>query len=219
LAKTFQLNEQKTVYVPNGINVENCKYQARANDSNKKSMLYVGRLEEYKGVQYLLKAFPEVKENERDAQLLIVGEGSHKKKLIALADHLGIRKDAHFLGNVSDLELANLYSTSSLFVMPSEYEAFCISLVEAMAYGLPVIATKVGGMSEIIGKNLRGLLIDYPPDVKKLAEMESLLLSDAGFSGKIGHAARDYVLATFSWRSVAENLVEVYTTLCGKRTS
>lgn len=214
LAETFQLSERKITYIPNGINVENYKLSVRDNHSHKKSILCVGRLEEYKGVQYLIEAFPIVKEKVKDVQLVIVGDGSHKKRLVALADHLNIRKDVHFLGYISDSQLTNLYLTSSLFVMPSAYEAFCIALVEAMAHGLPVIATKVGAMSELIGKNLRGFLIDYPPDVKTLADMESLLLNDSDLSCKISHAARDYVLATFSWRSTAENLLKVYTELC-----
>ena len=215
LSETFHFNEQRITYVPNGINVKNCTYVARGINPRKKSILYVGRLEEYKGVQYLISAFPKVREKEKDAQLLIVGMGSHKKKLVSLAESLGVRNNVHFLGNVSDVELANLYSTSSLFVMPSKYEAFCIAMVEAMGCGLPVIATRVGGMSELIGNNLRGLLIDYPPDVKTLAEMESRLLGDSSFSSRIGHVARDYVLEEFSWRLVAENLIKVYTTLCG----
>jgi glycosyltransferase involved in cell wall biosynthesis len=215
LPETFQLSEQRIMYVPNGINVENCKHAIRINNSPKKNILYVGRLEEYKGVQYLISAFPKVRGKEKDAQLLIVGVGSQKKKLVSLAESLGVRNDVHFLGNVSDVELADLYSASSLFVMPSEYEAFCIAVAEAMAFGLPIIATRVGGMPELIGDNSRGLLINYPPDVKTLAEMELRLLNDSNFSSKIGHAARDYALAEFSWRSVAENLVKVYTSLCG----
>lgn len=216
ISETFHFNEQRITHVPNGINAKNFMGVARGISSPKKSILYVGRLEEYKGVQYLIGAFPNVREKEKDAQLLIVGVGSQKRKLVSLAESLGVQDDVHFLGTVSDAELANLYSTSNLFVMPSEYEAFCIAMVEAMAYGLPIIATRVGGMPELIGNNLRGLLINYPPDVKTLAEMESYLLKDSDFSSKIGHAARDYVLEEFSWRSVAENLVKVYASLCGR---
>lgn len=213
LSESFHLNEESVSYIPNGINVENCGPLARTHKSVEKSILYVGRLEKYKGVQFLIRAFQKVKETEKTSRLLIVGEGSFKKKLIALADDLGLRSHVYFLGNVSNLELSNLYSRSSLFVMPSEYEAFCITLVEAMSYGLPVIATKVGGMSELIGRNSRGLLIDYPPDIEKLAELEMSLLDDSSFSNKIGQTARDYVLARFSWRSVAEKVLKIYSTV------
>jgi glycosyltransferase involved in cell wall biosynthesis len=216
LSETFHFNEQRITYVPNGINAKNCMYVARGIDSPKKSILYVGRLEEYKGVQYLISAFPKVREKEKDAQLLIVGVGSHKKKLVSLAESLGVRNDVHFLGNVSDVDLANLYSTSSLFVMPSEYEAFCIAMVEAMACGLPVIATRVGGMAELIGKDKRGFLIDYPPDIGQLAEMELNLLDNSNLSNKIGHAARDYALKAFSWRSVARKVLDIYSVLIEK---
>ena len=218
LTEKFQLDERKIRYVPNGINVE--KYSSHVHDvarkdyaSEEKTILYVGRLEEYKGVQFLLRAFPKIIATIKNCQLLIAGDGNYKKALISLVDRLKIRNKVYFLGNVTESELIRLYLSSNVLIMPSQYEAFCIVLAEAMACGLPVIATRVGGIPELLGNN-RGFLIDYPPEINTLAKMTVYLLSNPSLSMRIGLEARKFVLPKFSWRSVTEDLFEIYNEVC-----
>jgi glycosyltransferase involved in cell wall biosynthesis len=209
LQRKFGLQNYKVKYIPNGVDIKKIENIERKNVENK-VILYVGRLEKYKGVQFLLKSFYKIKEDIPTSQLLIVGVGPYKNNLVRIANRLKIIGDVKFLENVPEKELMKLYCASSLFVMPSRYEAFCIALIEAMACGLPVIATKVGGMKELIKPNETGFLIDYPPNENLLAELIISLLEDPDTSRRIGEKAREYVLNKFSWSVVVQHLFTLY---------
>lgn len=207
LEEKFGLNEDRVVYIPNGIDEE--KFRGLTRKRRSKAVLYVGRLEKYKGVHHLIRTFLKVKAIVPDSRLLIVGTGPYKRRLLSLAEHLGV-KDVFFLENIPKKELMDLYQSSGVFVMPSKYEAFCIALVEAMACGLPVVATRVGGLSELVRHGENGFSMDHPPAEEELAELITLLLEDEELSMKMGLNAKSYVVKRFSWNRTARQLLKLY---------
>jgi len=209
LNRKFGLEKRKVHYIPNGVNVKNVVV-SRSKEPCLKTILYVGRLEKYKGVQFLVAAFSRVKNVFPDARLVIVGNGTYKKTLISLVNDLKLRDSVRFLENVSDQELTRLYSSSSIFVTLPQYEPFGIALVEAMAYGLPVIATKVGGIPELVRSGETGFLLDFPPNENTLTQLISFLLENVDFSINVGHKAKMVTLSRFSWDRTAHKLYGVY---------
>jgi glycosyltransferase involved in cell wall biosynthesis len=133
-------------------------------------VLTVGRLEYIKGQDVLIDAWPAVLANFPRARLWLVGKGSEQKKLEIQAKALGISDSIHFWGHFTPQKVAAIMSVADLFVLPSRSEAFGIVLLEAMAEGLPVVATDVGGVSEVI-----------PPsgDAKLVPPCDALALGDS----------------------------------------
>jgi glycosyltransferase involved in cell wall biosynthesis len=209
LVEKFEVAEKQLRYIPNGVDTEKIKDITRKK-TGVSTILYVGRLEEYKGVNFLINAFPRIKSFFPEARLVIVGKGSYKLELVSLANNLGVQDSTEFLENLSGEELMQLYLSSSLFVTLSQYEALPVALLEAMAHGLPVIATSVGGVPEVIQSGKNGFLLDYPPNEKTLINIVKPLLEDPELSNKVGSSAKQTILSKFSWDDVARNLLSLY---------
>ena len=209
LVEKFGLDEKQLRYIPNGVDTEKIKDITRKN-TGVSTILYVGRLEEYKGVTFLINAFPRIKSFFPEARLVIVGKGSYKPELVSLANNLGVQDSTEFLENLSVEELMKLYLSSSLFVTLSQYEALPVALLEAMAHGLPVIATSVGGVPEVIQSGINGFLLDYPPNEETLINITKSLLKNSELSDNVGSSAKQTIISRFSWDDVARNLLSLY---------
>lgn len=210
LERRFHLDGRRIRYIPNGINIEKFRnLKKRERQKNNHIILYVGRLEKYKGVQHIIRALPKIVEVE-DCELHIIGEGSYWRELISFVKKLKMTDHVTFLGRVSEAELIEAYLSSDIFVMLSQYEAFCIALAEAMACSLPVIATKVGGVPELLKHGQYGFLLDYPPERDILAKTAIYLLENIEISRKMGLEGREYIISKFSWRSSSEKLLQLY---------
>ncbi|MCX8178489.1 MAG: glycosyltransferase [Candidatus Aenigmarchaeota archaeon] len=156
----------QSIYLPK--NIPKLKYTA--------NILYAGRLSKEKGVNYLIEAFSHLKN--KNAKLLIAGDGPERKKLENIAKNYGLSQRIKFLGFVDKTTLQNLYEDIDFIVLPSVWqEPFGLTGLEAMSYGRPVIAFNVGGISEYVSNNENGFLVDVF-DVKSLAEKMETLLSD-----------------------------------------
>ena len=128
-------------------------------DDSNYLILSVGRLETIKGHKYLIQAIAEPPLKALPVHLILVGDGSQKTELLKMAEQLGVSDRISFLGSRQDVP--ELMASCDIFVIPSESEGLPFVLLEAMAAGLPVVATAVGGVPFIIGENERGLLV--PP--------------------------------------------------------
>ncbi|MBI5252794.1 MAG: glycosyltransferase family 4 protein, partial [Euryarchaeota archaeon] len=126
---------------------------------------FIGSLVRQKGVDVLIRAFVEVKKKLPDAELVIVGDGREKKSLEKLSSELGI--EVNFLGYREDL--SSILEKSAVLVLPSKEEGFGLTLLEAMAVGVPVVASRVGGIEEIIEHEYNGILFEKE-NSKELAE-------------------------------------------------
>jgi glycosyltransferase involved in cell wall biosynthesis len=177
-------------------------------------MLFVGRLDPVKALDALLQAWARVVQqmSERQPTLVLVGNGSERDRLVQLAQELGISASVHFAG-ASD-KVAEWYNSANLFVLPSHIEGLSNALLEAMACGLPVIATAVGGTPEVIENNVNGLLVP-PKDVDALSEAILHLIRHPAQAQRFGQAARQTVQDHYSIDAVVDRYVKLYSSLLG----
>lgn len=156
-------------------------------DGDETVILSVGRLSEQKCFDDLLAAFANVLPARPDARLVIAGEGPERDRLEQLFSSLGLKDRARLLGNVENPHL--LYRAADLFVLPSRYEGFPFAMLEAMAAGLPVVATRFGGADEIVEDGREGLLVPTG-DVAGLAGAIEAVLGDRGRMASMAASAR-----------------------------
>ena len=162
---------EKTVKIPNGINLsefENLKRQKNESNENEKKeklLLYVGRLEEYKGVQYIIQSLPEL----QDFRLRIVGKGPYEKELHNIAERFGVVEKIEWLKNLSRKELLECYADADIFLMLSSHESYGITVAEALAAGTPCVVAKGSALEEFVdGINCLG--IEKPITKEKIVE-------------------------------------------------
>ena len=174
-------------------------------------ILFVGRLVPYKGLFTLLQALRPVLKHNPHAQLAIVGSGPQEPYLRQAIHKLRIDKAVRFLGRLSHETLLLAYSACDLFVLPSRSrsEAFGIVLLEAMARGKPVVATRVGGISYVVPDGKAGLLVP-PNDPSSLASAIIRLLEDPALRRRMGRAGRLHVQNNFSLHRIISKLEELY---------
>ncbi len=194
---------EKLEVVPNFVDEK--KFSIKKTRGKGKVIFFLGRLIPYKGVSYLIKAFPQVKEKIKDAQLIIAGRGPLKKEL---------RKESRGMDGISfiepnDEELPSLYANCDIFVLPSvtRQEAFGITLLEAMISGKPCISTNISGMPFVIGDS--GILVP-PRNSKALGKAIIKILSDEKLAEKLGEKAKKRVEENFTKEKVVDKLIEVY---------
>jgi glycosyltransferase involved in cell wall biosynthesis len=178
------------------------------------AILFVGRLIERKGVHHLIRALGAVRER-TPARLVIVGDGPERSPLEALARDTGVGEHVEFRGRVSDDELRRAYAAASVFVLPSvldarqDTEGLGVVLLEAMNYSVPVVASDIGGITDIVQHDRTGLLVP-PGDEPALAHALSRVLTDPALSRMLGQAGRQRLHDAFSWAHIVDRWEEVY---------
>ena len=177
------------------------------------TVLFVGRLVERKGVAHLIEAVARLRE--RPLRLVIVGDGPERPRLEALARSSGALDRVEFRGRVSDAELQRAYRDADVFVLPSvldargDTEGLGVVLLEAMNYGIPVIASRIGGIVDIVVEGETGLLVP-PGDEAGLAAALDRVLGDPAFASRLGEAGRRRLAEQFSWDAIVSRLEAVY---------
>ena len=149
-------------------------YKKYGVDKNKKTVLYLGRIDPEKNVQAVIDAYIKVKNNVNDIQLVIVGDGVDKARL---EKYIGDTKDVHFLGRVTPPELYDVYKFGDVFVTASEIETQGIVLIEAAACGMPLVAVNAGAVREVCKNGENGVLCE-PGNVTQMAEAITKILAD-----------------------------------------
>ena len=169
---------------------------------------FVGRFSAQKGIVYLLRALAALPPSlQANVQLIIVGDGEQRSSLTEQARALGLAARTHFLGTRNDMP--SIYSALDVFVLPSEREAFPMVVLEAMACGLPIIATDVGDTARIIEDGVSGRVI-APRDVNALRQALGELLEDPVRAQRMGEAAQERVAGRFSSARMAQSYHEIY---------
>ena len=167
-------------------------------------LLSVGRLLPQKGLEYLIRALPDV---DADFHYLMMGEGPEKENLRALIKKLGLEKRVTIMGKVPDEKKIECYSDADIFVHPSLYEPFGIVLVEAMATECAVVSTKVGGIPEVVGD--AGILVE-PRQPKQIAQAIETLAHDKKLMNKLKKKGRERTEAIFDWDIIAGQFEKSY---------
>ena len=173
-------------------------------------IMFAGRLASEKGVGLLLLSMMQVLEVHPKAKLLVLGEGAYRKPLETLANRLGIAKSVQFLGWKSQSELAQLLSTARAMIVPSAWrEPFGLVAIEAMLHSVPVIASDVGGLREIVRHEETGLLFQ-PGDNYELAVAISSVLGDRTRAQSMGSLGRERAEKYFTSKRMTEQYEDLY---------
>ena len=178
------------------------------------TVLYVGRLASGKGLPELVSAARTVVDRHQDPALrfVLVGKGPLLSRLRHLVSEAGLQGQFRFWGDITAErrdELVRLYSRSSIFVLPSHHEGMSTVLLEAMACGLPVVSTAVGGAPEVVVDGENGLLVP-PQNPKALAEALLTLLGDNRLCQRLGRNAQATIERHHTWDTVGARYVACY---------
>jgi glycosyltransferase involved in cell wall biosynthesis len=166
-----------------------------------------------KGLAPLLEAVAKVRTERDDAHLVVIGKSKDKSRIPALIDRLGLDGHVQFVHGVTTDRIVELYAEAELAAVPSLYEGFSLPAVEAMACGVPIVATTGGALPEVVGRDCETGLLVPPGDVSALALALGRALDDPGLRARIGAAGRARVLERFTWRKTAEGTVDHYRAL------
>ena len=192
--------------VPNAVDTLRIRPPEREPEDN--IILFVGRLVYRKGLHVLVKALQRIKG--RDFKLYVVGGGYMEIPARMLAKAYGVEDKVEFLGVVPEDVKIELYRRAKIVVVPSILnESFGIVALEAMAAGRPVIASRVGGLEDVVVNGETGILVE-PGSEEQLAEAIELLLSDEPYRRRLGANARRVVEERYSWDVVLDRIVDVY---------
>jgi len=179
-------------------------------------VLFVGRLVERKGVVYLLRAIKLLKDI--PLKLIIVGDGPERKNIEEEVKKLNLETKVEIAGKVDDDTLMELYEKASVFVLPAcvdkrgDTEGLGVVLIEALTYEVPVIASKVGGILDIVKDGETGLLVPEK-DPSALAKAIKQLLTDTKLAKELAKQGRAFVEKQFSWERVTKDIIKLYKTL------
>jgi glycosyltransferase involved in cell wall biosynthesis len=196
LNEDFRIDDDKITVIPNGVNWRGFNSLRRVEKSHK-TILYVARLVEFKGVQYAIQVLPLLDGNIR---LEILGKGPHKEKLVRLAKELGVEQRIDFYQDLHEKDLLDRYANADLFMLLSKYEAMSMAVAEALAARLPCIVANISALSAWIdNENCFG--IDYPISLDQLAGLANKLIGK-----KIAG------VELWDWNDVAKQLEMVYKT-------
>ncbi|MFQ5905076.1 MAG: glycosyltransferase [bacterium] len=208
---------EKIRVIPNFLDPVFLKKEPDRSNSEEKTILYVGRLSPEKGVETLIRALALKRAKYQDLKLLIVGAGPSLGELKELAAKLGVDDCVRFCGKLAYTEIRKTYESGSLFVHPGVWpEPFGRGILEAMASGVPVIASDTGSAPELLGGC--GLLFE-PGNVEQLASRIDSLLGDANLALRLSREGRSRVASTYDSGKVLEQMVSLYREVLDSRSS
>jgi glycosyltransferase involved in cell wall biosynthesis len=201
--------EDRICVIPNGVDVEEFAGVGTRRNRDGLVGLFVGRLDpDQKGLDVLIRAMAMLPRSPL-LRLRLVGEDWGGAKLLRqLAQRLGVADRVSYIGKLSRSELVNEFAAADFLVLPSRFEPFGVVILEAMAAGLPVIASRVGGIPEIVADGRTGLLVE-PDNPDALAESFELLSQDESLRRSMGRAARERV-EEYAWDSIVPRILSVF---------
>jgi len=204
--------------IPMGVHIKSFQSGSVENISGTETrniILFVGRLVEKKGVKYLIEAFNQLPpQTQQDSVLWIIGEGDERVALETQAEKLGI-KDIKFWGQVQNNKLPDFYAAASIFIAPSiidskgDTEGQGVILLEAMASGIPIISTNVGGIPDVITHGETGLLVQANNSTE-LSEATLSLLSKNELAKELTKNAQLNVKKNYAWANISQQFISLF---------
>ncbi len=215
--------------IPLGVDVSTFHPDVKGSDElrqrfcsrNELMVLFVGRLVERKGCNYLVEAFADVVKEVPNAKLVVVGGGPMDSLLRKMASGLGIAGRVVFCGEITNSELPAYYCAADIFVLPSiidrhgDREGQGVVYIEAMACKTPVIGTNTGGIPYVISRDV-GVMVEEK-NSKELASAIIRLLKDSVLRKSMGEKAYKRVMSRFTWAKIAQEYVDVFRDCVVKR--
>ena len=220
LIRRFPEFKNKIRIIPMGVDTNLFKPKNIKNKFKKyknfKTILFVGRLSEQKGIQYIIESIPSINKKIKNIKLLIVGEGTYKKELTRTIKKLNLESKVEFKGALPKNELVDYYNLADVVVMPSlagrtGTEGQGLVLLEAMACGKAVVGTNIGGIKDIIKDGENGLLVKQK-ESKELANKIVNLLKDSKLRKRIEKNGKKFAIKNYSWQSIVKKFEITYQT-------
>ncbi|MCX5693993.1 MAG: glycosyltransferase family 4 protein [Candidatus Omnitrophica bacterium] len=214
LIADFKLNENKISVIHNGIDTK--KFGDYSRRDNLRAQLgmqndfivgIIARLSDVKGHIYLIQALPQVMKKFPNTKLLIVGQGKTRDVLFKKSRDLGLEQNIIFIPEAKNTQ--ELLAAMDIFVMPSLQEGLGLALMEAMAQGLAVVGSAVGGIKTLIQDKQNGLLVE-PANVAALSQAIIVLLGDLQLRRNLGAQARKFICANFSQVEMVDKTEIIY---------
>jgi len=212
LIRYYRLPNEDIVVIPNGVDLEEFKpdlekrrkiREKHGIEENEIVLMFSGHEFKRKGLEYIIRALPDVKEY---VKLLVIGKDNpepYKK----LASKFGVSNKIIFAGFV--LDISEYYAASDVFVFPTLYEPFGLVITEALASGLPVIVSEFAGATDIMNDGREGLLLKNPTNPKEIAEKVNILVEDENLRKQMSRNARK-TAEKYSWDIITEKTLKVY---------
>jgi glycosyltransferase involved in cell wall biosynthesis len=219
LTNYYKIPAHKIQVIHNGVDIK--KFQPAVNKRKVKvamglnpddlAIVSVGRLYARKGLFTLIESMPDIIKKFSKAKFIISGKGQSDEmdKLNAHAERLGVRGNIVFTGYTPDRELPKLYQAADVFAFSTFYEHHPFAVLEALATGLPVVTTTVGGIPETIDSGKNGFLVE-PFNPKQFSEKILYLLEHPAGAAEMGVKARKTVVEQLDWRIVVKDAMKVY---------
>ena len=191
----------KTRVVPIGVSLDDFPYPSNAKQSTRPMILYVGRIDRGKGLEFLIEAASRLKRH--NPQIVIVGARTNfSSTLESLASQKGVSEYINFTGFLGEDHKNRLLMEATVFCLPSMYEGASLAILEAMAAGRPVVATNTGGVPYLMENGSSGYLVNYG-DVKALSERLEALILNPDLRESMGKKGRA-IAETHSWPEIAQ---------------
>lgn len=215
--------------IPNGVDVSRFTQEFPAEESAKlrqqlnifpedKVVITTSRLVPKNAIDVLIKSIAEVRLKFPNLKCLILGIGKDEQTLKDLQKNLGLEKEIIFAGEIPHREIPRYLKIVDIFVRASRSEGMGNSFIEAMAAGLPIIGTDVGGIPDFLHERETGLFVKVD-DHKDLAQKILLLLRDESLRQKLIRQGKDLAINHYSWDKIAQRLGEVFSNLCKNNTA
>jgi glycosyltransferase involved in cell wall biosynthesis len=220
VSEIYGVPEEKIDSIPNGAPLDlftpnipkKEKDEIKARYNFEKALVFLPPVPR-KGLHIMIKALPAILKEVPNLKLFVVGaipaSDTYYKFCCDLSKRLHVEDRVHFVGWVDDADLPKYYSVASAYVLPSLYEPFGITVLESMACGTPVCASRGGGLPEIITDGEDGFLFD-PADTASLSEALITLLNDDALQRKMGFNARKKIEQQYSWDCIADQYIKSY---------
>jgi len=195
--------------IPDGLDLHRFFSIERNPDSTPVKILTVGRLIPRKGFQFLIQALPDIcKQTNIDFRIQIVGDGPYRSELVELAENLHVTDKIEFLGSIDYDNLPKKYQEADIFTLCSLAEGMPLVVLEAMGTGLPIIASQVQGITDLVKTGINGELFE-PSDVKQLVKHLVKLIEDGEKRVKMGKKSTELAQG-YDWKNIAQSYSELY---------
>ncbi len=206
----------KIEVIPNGVNMGKMKVdfdhgaeKAKYALPHESIIFYVGRLVWEKGIDILVGAMPSILDKNPDAKFVFAGCGYMTDRLKKQAYNVGVADKVLFLGFVDDETLKKLFHISDVVVVPSRYEPFGITAIEAMSCHVPVVVTDTGGLAETVSHDIDGIKV-WPESSNSLAWGICRVLGDRNLASSLSEKAYGMVEGKYNWDNISAQLKSVY---------
>lgn len=205
-------NRDDVKIIPMGVDVAGIFKPSTESVRSSNELLFVGRLVEQKGLQYLIQALPDILNMHPQVKLTIVGEGPERKKLQQVVVTLGLNDQVHFLGAIENSSLIKMYRRATLFVSPSLAEGLGLTLVESLACCCPVVATDLPAIRDVVIDGVTGLVCRQKNSAD-LAKKICFLLENPELRKSFGESGRRHVQEHFDWEIITRRYATLFNDL------